>query len=148
MIGRPGYLSTKIKEVRFDSKWWTPVPSQVFQWDSYRVQKPEAPYREWRDFIWWYTFDGEKWDFNRNIGSLLILYAHYACPEWTYAVGDKCVESQEIDKNTIIKITNWEETMYIKDTNQWITKEEREIYQILAQISNITEECSLNPENC
>ena len=114
--------------VVFNTDWWTEIaPIIVFSGDT--VTNPWIPAKPNYLFRWWYNNEdlmGEKFDFENTIITWdVVLYAKWdACPEWYKSINNRCVANSAwvYYESWVIKITNWETIIYIKDRNQWAEK--------------------------
>ncbi len=110
--------------VRFFTNGWSDVDVQVVnKWDtieSVQSSKDNAVFK------WWYTDEWLTRNFNTStaVNSNLKLYAKWECKPWYYNNKWICIEeNKKIEyKWWIIKITDGETTVYIKDRNQWATE--------------------------
>ena len=91
--------------------------------------------KEWYIFAWWYS--NPKWtipyDFNTPITENLNLYAKWErCPDWYTAVNNKCRSDDAwvYYEDGYIAITDWENTVYIKDKNQWAGNSLYDVYEL------------------
>ena len=111
--------------VRFETNGWEKIHSQVLEkWAIVNLinpQKKNAIFKGW--FIdSWLT---ENFIGSTPIYSNLKLYAKWECEEWYTEQSNQCIDknSELIDKNGIIKISDGKDTIYLKDRNQWVDDE-------------------------
>jgi len=110
--------------VRFFTNGWLEVdPQVVSKWgiiESVTTSKENAVFK------WWYTDEWLTRSFKTStlVNSNLKLYAKWECAQWYYDNKWQCIdENKKIEhKWWIIKITDGEKTIYIKDRNQWATE--------------------------
>ena len=103
--------------VTFDTNWWSKVESyNVSEWSI--ISAPATPTKAWYTLEWWYTDDGEKWDFeNDTVEEDMTLYAKWRlCGEWFTVKGNKCVPN-DMSMEWIIEVSDGVDTMYIRDRN-------------------------------
>ena len=110
--------------VRFFTNGWSDIDVQVIEkWntiESVQSSKDNA------EFKWWYSDEWltKKFNVSSTINSNLKLYAKWECKPWYYDNRWICTnENKKIEhKWWVIKITDGENTVYIKDKNQWATQ--------------------------
>ena len=110
--------------VRFFTNGWSDVDIQVIEkWNTIESVQPSKDNAE---FKWWYSDEWLTRNFNpfSVLNSNLKLYAKWECKPWYYDNRWICTdENKKIEhKWWVIKITDWENTVYIKDRNQWATE--------------------------
>ena len=110
--------------VRFFTNGWSEVdPQVVSKWGTIGSVTPN---KENAIFKWWYTDEWLTRNFNTStaINSNMKLYAKWECKPWYYDNKWMCTdENKKIEhKWWIIKITDGENVVYIKDRNQWATE--------------------------
>ena len=126
--------------IRFFTNGWSDMDIQVVtKWNTI---ESETPTKDNAIFKWWYTDEWLTKSFNTSvaINSNMKLYAKWECKQWYYDNKWKCIdESKRIEhKWWIIKITDGEKTVYIKDRNQWATQTKWStiIHKIIKPISD------------
>lgn len=117
----------KMWTMSFNTNWWSFVNNQIIE-DYWTWYLPMMPIKQWQIFDWWYIDDTltEEFDFENTIITWdVILYAKWdACPEWYKSINNRCIVNSAwvYYESWVIKITNWETIIYIKDRNQWAEK--------------------------
>lgn len=111
--------------VIFNTNWGTPAVINTIWHHESLIVEPNNPIKSWYTFAWWYIDEQltEEFDFENTIITWdIVLYAKWdTCPEWYKSINNRCVASSAwvYYETWVIKITNWETIIYIKDRNQW-----------------------------
>ena len=121
---------------------------KISSWN--KVSEPSIPTKNWYTFAWWYTDDGEKWDFDTDrVENNMTLYAKWKiCGEWFKVKWNKCIPN-DVDTQKIIWITDWTDTVYLKDRNQWVTNDKAvEYLKMMLDIWSHLNQCWSVDEDC
>lgn len=110
--------------VKFFMNNWSDIDIQVIEkWnkiESVELSKDNAVFK------WWYSDEWLTRKFNTStaVNSNLKLYAKWECKPWYYNNKLQCIDkNKKIEhKWWVLKITDGENTVYIKDRNQWATQ--------------------------
>lgn len=121
--------------VEFNTNGWSNVESyKVAEWKT--ITAPDIPVKKWYTFVWWYKDSNltQQWNFDKDVvgWSTVTLYAKWrVCGEW-FAVKDNVCIPNDMDKEWVIMVTDWVNTMFIKDRNVWAeSKCSSELYELI-----------------
>ena len=110
--------------VNFDTKGLSDIEMyKLEKWST--ITEPATPTREWYTFEWWYTEDGEEWNFDTDtVENDMTLYAKWrVCGEWFTVKNNKCIPD-DINMDWIIEISDWNDVIYIRDRNEGVVNDD------------------------
>ena len=114
------------------------------EWNSWftytlldQLISPKRAKRDWYTLDWRYTSDWKKRDFSVDTVQWdMTLYAkRRVCGEWFVVEDNRCVPKW-MELNWVIKVTNGDRTMYIRDRNVGVTSDAAVIYLKINTIEN------------
>ena len=121
--------------VEFNTNGWSNIESyKVEEWNT--IKAPDIPVKSWYTFEWWYEDSNltQQWNFDKDEveWNKVILYAKWRmCGEWFTVKNNMCVPN-DMDKEWIIMVSDWVNTVFIKDRNVWAeSKCSSELYQLI-----------------
>ena len=121
--------------VEFNTNGWGNIESyKVEEWKT--IKAPDIPVKKWYTFEWWYKDSDltQQWNFDKDEveWNKVILYAKWRmCGEWFTVKNNMCVPN-DMDKEWIIMVSDWVNTIFIKDRNVWAeSKCSSELYQLI-----------------
>ena len=113
------FVATDPVTLTFKFNNWQPdkvLKIQRWNW----IGEPEYSQKDGSVFDWWYVGD-EEYYFEENVEQDLTIEAHWTeCGDWQVVKNNKCVYEVEHDVDRwLLKVTDGERTVYIKDRNVW-----------------------------